>query len=101
MTINGNIEDDIIIFSGETLLSDSGTVGGDLTSSSGNIKLLGNIGGNVSGSAGEVILGGNIGKNVDLNTGSITILPDAHIAGDLEYRSPEKQQFPKVPWEKK
>jgi cytoskeletal protein CcmA (bactofilin family) len=94
LTIDGYVQDDLISFTGETKLSNTGAIGGDFTSASGQLSLLGDIDGNITGSGSEVTLGGTVGGNVDMTTGQLVVLPDAYIAGNLKYRSPESADIP-------
>jgi len=87
LTIGGSVQDDVISFTGETILTDTGNIGGDLSAGSGKITIQGDVVGNVEASAEEINIQGNIGGNAELNAEKIAISPDASIAGNLEYRS--------------
>jgi cytoskeletal protein CcmA (bactofilin family) len=87
LAIYGEVQDDVISFAGETVLADTGYIGGDFSAGSGEITISGDVGGNVKASAEEITIHGNIGGDAELNAEEINISPDASIAGNLEYKS--------------
>jgi hypothetical protein len=94
LTFNGDAGGDLALFTGDTVIGREALIGGVLAFSAGQMEMLGNVTWDLTGSAGTLILGGHVGGNAELQSGSLEVLPDARIEGDLRYTAPERVEVP-------
>ncbi|WP_406661521.1 hypothetical protein V7O66_03115 [Methanolobus sp. ZRKC3] len=94
LTVNGNIGDDLLAGTGELLISDDASIGGDLVFGSGDAAIRGDVGGNVTGGGEDVTLTGIIDGDVDLQVEKLNVLSSARINGKLEYSGPNEAIIP-------
>jgi cytoskeletal protein CcmA (bactofilin family) len=94
LTFNGDVESDLALFTGDTVIGREALIGGVLAFSAGQMEMLGNVTWDLTGSAGTMVLGGHVGGNAELQSGSLVMLPDARIEGDLRYTAPERIEVP-------
>jgi len=104
ITINSEINGDVIIFGGEAILN--GKINGDATIITGSSTINGDIdgaltylGGNLvtgtassisqelTASAGNVDLSGQVGEDVSVNSGTLSLRQTASIGGNLRHRT--------------
>jgi cytoskeletal protein CcmA (bactofilin family) len=86
-----HITGDVFVNGGQ--LNVGGKVDGDLNTYAGVIVMSGEIGGNFQGTAGEVQLTGTVGNDAVLTCDTLTVDPEAAIAGDLDYRAREQVEL--------
>jgi cytoskeletal protein CcmA (bactofilin family) len=91
--VDGTIRGSARLAGGQVLLGPSSHVGKGVSLGAGRAVLEGSIGGYLQGGAGELTINGTIEGDVDVGTGELVIGPQARIAGQLRYRSPEEAQI--------
>lgn len=64
------------------------TIAGNATLAGGSVIVLGNVAGHLAVAGGRVFLNGRVQGDVSASGGEIELGPNAHIAGELRYRSP-------------
>jgi cytoskeletal protein CcmA (bactofilin family) len=90
--INGTIERDLIVAGGKVIIEKGAIIKGDVIGAGGQIEIYGNVEGNLEGAFGKLELYGNINKNVSVKIDDRIFIDDnAHIGGNLEYKS--KKEF--------
>ena len=87
VNIKNRIGRDLMVGAGAVVLGRESAVTGDVLAGSGSFEALGSIKGDVKGGFGNAELNGPVGGNVDISVDRLTIGRQAHVAGDLDYRS--------------
>ncbi|WP_406657557.1 hypothetical protein V7O62_03095 [Methanolobus sp. ZRKC2] len=94
LNMEGEVRDDLLSASGEAMVTREAIIKGDLSFTSGQMKMLGSVLGDAMGSGGELTIGGQIAGNADMEAGELTILPGTEIGGNLRYIAPERITIP-------
>lgn len=81
------------ILGGSISMSETGWVMGSLVSAGGNVSINSPVGKEINVAAGQVILGNRTDGNVNAYTGNLSLSPNAHIKGDLNYWSDKEIQI--------
>ena len=90
LNISGPIADNAVIAGGTIVLAQTASVGRDLQIAGGEIQIQGPVARNVNANGGQVTINSRVGGNVMANAQTLTIGPNAVIAGDLIYKSGQK-----------
>ena len=69
-------------------------IGWDLIAGAQRLSVEGKVDGDIKGGAGEGILAGDVGGNVELKLQELTVLPPAHIKGNLIYSASREAIIP-------
>ncbi|HEX3082263.1 MAG TPA: polymer-forming cytoskeletal protein [Candidatus Saccharimonadia bacterium] len=81
VTINGNVEGDVIC--GGQIVEINGSVGGDVLCASQNITINGPVGGSVRVVGQNVTINGTVGRNVTAAGQTLTLGSNAHVSGEV------------------
>jgi len=68
ITVLGNVMNDVKLLDGKVSI---GSVGGNVTSSSGNIEIHGSVSNNVSSESGTITIKGDVGGDIKTNSGDV------------------------------
>jgi hypothetical protein len=91
ITIDGPIKNDLVVAGGNVTISKNATIGGDLVIAGGQINVDGPIHGKVIMTGGDIVLNSAIGGSVTSGeVKTLTLGPQANIAGDLSYSSAQE-----------
>jgi cytoskeletal protein CcmA (bactofilin family) len=85
--MKGNVGHDLMIFGGQVEAERESKIHGSVFAGAGQARLEGDVDKNVGGGAGDVTIGGVVGRNVNVEVDQLTLLPEAHVKGDLIYKS--------------
>lgn len=87
VVIDQPIAGDVYAMGATVRVTETGSIGGNLTVFAGELVLNGPVGGSLRAEVGELTLTAPIAGNASLSTERLTLESTAHIAGDLDYRS--------------
>lgn len=90
IVVNANVGDDVVIAGGQLHIGPKSVVGGQVMAAGGEITIDGQVNGDLYAAGGNITLAGEVLGDVELRGGQITLLEGAHIAGNLNYSSPEE-----------
>lgn len=85
VNISGSVKNGGLVMAQNFILTDKGTIGRDLTLSTGGARMNGSIGRDLSVMAQTLELGGYIGRNVSGRVMKLTVNPSADVRGDIKY----------------
>lgn len=91
--INGQVEKNVTIFGGEVSFGPNSLVKGSLVGGAGNTDLSGSILGGTWFGTGQAVLGSEHGDQVNLWAGSVKLLKNAQIEGDLNLQVAQEDSF--------
>lgn len=86
VVINGAIAGDAVVGGGQVHLSGP-SVGGDVAVGGGTVRIDSPVSGFVKAGGGDVYINAAIGGDVEVDADSVTLGPDAEIAGNFTYTS--------------
>ena len=90
ITIGNSVQGDVVAAGGHVRIEPSASVGERAWLAGGEIEVDGHVAKELRAAGGEITLSGQIDGDVTLIADSIRILPSAHIAGNLVYRSAQE-----------
>lgn len=90
IVIDGQITRDLVVTGGSVTVTQNASIGGDVLFAGGNLDLQGPVKGKILMGGGNVTVNNTVGGNVEGDIEKLTLGPNAVIAGNLAYRSPEK-----------
>lgn len=90
VSLNGRVGRNARLAGGRLELGSQSRIAGNATLAGGSVMVLGDIEGELAIAGGRVYLNGRVGGSVDALGGEIELGPQARIAGNLHYRSPEE-----------
>ncbi|MEK7571441.1 MAG: polymer-forming cytoskeletal protein [Patescibacteria group bacterium] len=93
ITINGSVERNITAFGGNVMVSKDAVIGGSIVAGGGSVIVAAPISKGATFTGGNVILEQAINGNVYAAVGQLTLMPQAHIEGNLTYLSDEPAQL--------
>ena len=73
---------------GHVILARGADIAGNALAVGGRLDIDGTIGGDMRAAGRRVVIGGEVRGNVQVDALEVSILPTAHIHGNLKYRSP-------------
>ena len=82
--VGGNI----MMAGGHVILARGADIAGNALAVGGRVDIDGTIGGDMRAAGRRVVIGGEVRGNVQVDALEVSILPTAHIHGNLKYRSP-------------
>jgi cytoskeletal protein CcmA (bactofilin family) len=85
LNLNSTVGRNVMAFTGVTEFADKATVGGTMTSLSGNADLNGRVQGDLLARAGEIEINGFLGHDAQIHADRLTIGSDAQILGQTKY----------------
>lgn len=88
ITVQGYIADDLLAGGGQITIGGKG-IGGDVVIGGGAVRIEAPVAGKVMIGGGDIYINAPVGGNVHINAEKIQLGPQAVIAGDLVYKSPE------------
>ncbi len=88
--IESKVEEDLFLGGGNITISKSASVGGDLIIGGGTVNIEGPVAGNVLLGGGQIIINSKIGGQVKAKVNELKLGPQAEIAKNLIYSSPEE-----------
>jgi hypothetical protein len=97
IAVNGRVGKNVTIAGGNITLGNNSEIGWDAMIGGGSVIMKGKVGGDVNIGAGTLTLGGEVGGNVKSyvgDDGSLNILPDTKIDGNLDYWSVSEIKMP-------
>jgi cytoskeletal protein CcmA (bactofilin family) len=87
LQVDGAVAGSLRAFGGQVELGRRAQVQGNVSAVGGNVRLLGGVNGHVQVAGGQVLIDGPVGGDVIATVGSLSLGPNARIAGQLRYRS--------------
>jgi cytoskeletal protein CcmA (bactofilin family) len=85
VNLSGSVKNDGLVMAQNFILTDKGTIGRDLTLSTGGARMNGSIGRDLAVMAQTLELGGYIGRNVSGRVMKLTVNSTADVRGDIKY----------------
>jgi len=95
ISIGNSVEGDVVAAGGHVIIEPSASVGERAWLAGGEIEVDGHVTKELRAAGGEITLSGQIDGDVTLIADSLRILPNAHIAGNLTYRSAKEAHISK------
>lgn len=91
LTISGaKVGGNITVIGGQILIDKSTSIAGSIVGAGGNLSILGPVGRGVTIGGGQVTIGNNIGGDILAGVGTLSVLNDVNVKGNLTYYSEEK-----------
>jgi len=98
LEIDNTVEHNVWFLAKSLNMPDSAQVGWDVNGSAGTLNIKGKVNGGITVNGNEIIIGNAVGKNVDVtlnSNGNLILLPQAKIAGNLNYEANTDSQLTK------
>ncbi|MBB6253900.1 bactofilin family protein [Nitrospirillum iridis] len=93
-TLSGQVGGDVVLVAGSIDMQKSSVVSGDATLLGGEVTMSGMVAGDVAVKGGELNLAGTVMGDVDATSGKLTLLPGAHIMGDVTFSGNRALELP-------
>jgi cytoskeletal protein CcmA (bactofilin family) len=94
VTVNGRVGRSVTAGAQQVNVSSSGRVDGSMVAAGETISLFGPVGRGITAGGGTLQLGGSVGGKVLAWATTLSLGPNTHIAGDLDYRSDHQAEIP-------
>ena len=86
--VRGTVGGDVLAGAGRVTVGETGSVRGDVITAAVSLDVAGEIGRGILGRVWRGLVSGDVGGNVELDARRLELAGDAHIEGDVRYRSP-------------
>lgn len=93
ITIDSPITNDLVVAGGSVTVTPEASVGGDLLFAGGSLRVEAPVNGNIRVAGGNVIINGRVNGDITGEVEKLELGPQAVIAGNLSYKSPERAQI--------
>lgn len=90
VVISGQVGRNVTAAAGSLTFTEGATVAGNVVAGAGDLSLLAPVQRDVTLGAGNAVIGNRIGGNITAGVNSLTLTPNASIAGTLRYWSEEQ-----------
>jgi cytoskeletal protein CcmA (bactofilin family) len=87
VTINGKVGQNVTMAGGNITLANNASVSGSVVMAGGQVSVLSSVGKGATLAGGQVTVGNSVGGDVWAGVGTLTLTPDANVAGNLHYIS--------------
>ncbi|HXO87386.1 MAG TPA: hypothetical protein VN885_01975 [Candidatus Acidoferrales bacterium] len=93
LTLESTVAKNVMAWTGASEFGANSSVGGTLTTFSGNTELDGKIAGDVLALVGDLTISGSLGHDVTIRGGRLSIGPHAEIIGQTKYRGDHQPEI--------